>query len=321
MRMGILAKIRRHAAVAAGDFASMFKDVEIPPLPAAVTRLIAEINQPEPDIDQLAKLISSATGIAAKVIKTVNSSLFALRIPVTNVKHAVTLLGLRNIRSITLAYATMDALPKPKGDLFDHEAFWTDSLLQAMLSRSFSKKRFKVQLEEAFTASLLADVALPVLLCAWGEYYEPVIEEWKQSPRRLSEIERQHFGWDHAQAGAWIVQSWGFPEEMVCYIGAHNLSREKICEHELEDTIVAPMSVAAISSSVLKPDPQCSGSVFGAAVEWLSMTGSEFVDCLNEVKESFMEILELFELPDRNAGTILDDLIAAANSENKGEEM
>ncbi len=49
--MGIFAKIRRHAAVAGGDFASMFKDVEIPLLPAAVTRLIAEINQPEHDID------------------------------------------------------------------------------------------------------------------------------------------------------------------------------------------------------------------------------------------------------------------------------
>lgn len=315
--MSIIAKIRRHAAVAAGDFASMFKDVEIPPLPGAVTRLIAEINKPEQDIDHLAKLISSAAGIAAKVLKTVNSSLFALRIPVTNVKHAVMLLGLHNIRSITLAYATMDALPKPEGDLFDHEAFWTDSLLQAMLSSSFSKKRFRTQMEDVFTASLLADVALPVLLCAWREYYEPVIEEWKQTPRRLSEIEREHFGWDHAQAGAWIVQSWGFPEEFVCYIGAHNLSWEKICEHGLEDSVVAPMAVAAISSSVLKSDPQRSDSVFGAAADWLSMTGPEFVDCLNEVKVSFMEILKLFGLPDRNAGSILDDLTAAANSENQ----
>ena len=159
--MGILAKIRRHAAVAGADFASMFKQVEVPPLPAAATRLIAEINQPEPDIGQLVKLISSTAEIAAKVIKTVNSSLFALRKPVTNVKQAVTLLGVRHIRSIALAYATMEALPAPKGDLFDHEAFWTDSLLRAMLARSFSKERFTEQLEDAFTASLLADVALP----------------------------------------------------------------------------------------------------------------------------------------------------------------
>ena len=318
--MGFFRTIRRHAAVASGDFAVMFKDVEIPPLPAAVTLLIAEVNQPEPNIDKLAKLISSTAGLATKVIKTVNSALYALRTPVTSVKHAVTLLGLRHIRSMALAYGTMDALPKPKGDLFDHEAFWTDSLLRAIMSRSFSKRMFGGQLEEAFTASLLADVALPVLLSIWREYYEPVIEEWKQSPRRLSEIEREHFGWDHAQAGAWILQSWEFPEEMVCYVGAHDLSWEKICEHELKSTIAVPMAVAAISSSVLKPDPQRSGCVLGAAIERLSIPSSEFVRCVTEVKESLGEILELFGLPDRNAGGILDDMVAAADYANQGEE-
>ncbi len=318
--MGILSKIRRHAAVASADFATMFKEVEIPALPAAVTRLIAEINRPEPEIDELVKLISAAPGIAAKVVQTVNSSLFALRSPVTNVKQAVTLLGLSHIRSIALAYATMDALPKPKGDLFDHEAFWTDSLLRAMLSRSFSKKRFRRQLEDAFTASLLADVALPVLLSAWQEYYEPVIQEWKQGSRRLSDIEREHFSWDHAQAGAWIVQSWDFPEEMVCYIGMHNSSWDKIREHGLEDTIVVPMALARISPSVLKPDGEHSESVFRAAAQWLSMTGAEFVDCLTDVRASFGEILELFGLSDRNAARILDDLEAGAGSEDEGDE-
>jgi len=319
--MGLFSKINRHAAIASGDFGVMFKDVDIPPLPAALKRLITEVNRPEPDIDLLVKLISSAAGVAAKVVKTVNSPLFGLRSPVTNVKHAVVLLGIRHISSIVLAYATMDALPKPKGTLFAHEAFWTDSLIQAIVARSLSRERFSGQIEEVFTASLLADVALPVLLSVWREYYEPVIEEWKHSFRRLSEIEREHFGWDHAQAGAWIVQSWGFPEEMVCYIGAHNLPWEKICEHELNDTIVAPMAVAAISSSTLKPAPERSGYVLEAATEWLSMTSSEFLECVIVAKESLREILKLFDLPERNAVEILDNLAGVAGFENQMEDM
>jgi HD-like signal output (HDOD) protein len=188
--MRILAKIRRHAAVASGHFAALCKDVEIPSLPAAMALLLAEVNKPEPNIDQLAQLISSTTGLAARVIKTVNSSLFALRTPVNNIKHALTLLGLDQIRSLSLAYATMDALPGAGGKLFNDKAFWTDSLLRAMLARAFAQKNFRGQMEEAFTASLLADVALPVLLHSWREYYEPVVEEWRQKPERLSEIER-----------------------------------------------------------------------------------------------------------------------------------
>ena len=318
--MGILAKIRRHAAVASADFAAMFKRVEVPPLPAAVTNLIAEINKPEPDIGQLEKLISSTTGITAKVLKTVNSSLFAPRVPIGNVKHAVALLGFRNIRSIALGYATMEALPAPKGDLFDHEAFWTDSLVRAMLARSFSKRTLKNQQEDLFSASLLADVALPVLLHAWQEYYEPIIREWIENPRRLSEIEREHFGWDHAQAGAWIVQSWGFPEEIVCYLGAHNLSWEKIQAFELEDTIAVPMTVASLSPSVLRPDLDDAPHVFGTAVERLSMTCSDYLQCLADVKASLEEFLAMFGLPDRNAGRILRDLTSAATYKNEQGE-
>ena len=104
-------------------------------------------------------------------------------------------LGLNNIRSLAMGYAVMDAMPKPKGDIFDHEAFWIDSLLRALLSRSFTTTKHKERGEEAFTASLISDVALPVLLSAWEEYYAPVVTEWLDSPKHLSQIEREHFGW------------------------------------------------------------------------------------------------------------------------------
>ena len=310
MNLRVFSRIVRHAAVAGGDFAAMFKDVEIPPLPAAVSRLLAEINRPEPNIDQLVKLISSTTGLAARVMKTVNSSLFSLRSPVTNVKHAATLLGLQQIRSLALAYATMEALPEPEGDLFDHQAFWTDSLLEAMLARALAGKDLADQREDAFTASLLADVALPVLLSSWTEYYEPVVREWREGSERLSDIERRHFGWDHSQAGAWILQSWEFPEEMVCFVGAHNLPWEKIREHHLRNTLVTPLAVAALAPSVLRPDAEASREFPRVAGKELRLTCDQYAECLREVRQSVGEILDLFGLPDQNAAKMLDELAA-----------
>jgi len=217
--MNIITKIKRHAAIASSNFNSIFKDVEIPPLPAFVTRLLAEFNQPEPNIANIVKLLSSTTGISAKLIKMANSALFSLQRPVMNVKDAVTLLGFRQVQSIVLAYSIKDTIPKTGNDLFNHDAFWTDSLLQAILTYCFAGKKNRLQQEDVFTAALLSDVALPILLSSWTEYYAPVVEEWKHSQKRLSEIERQHFGWDHGQAGAWIAQSWKFPEEMLsCHI-------------------------------------------------------------------------------------------------------
>ena len=50
------------------------------------------------------------------------------------------------------------------------------------------------------------------------------------------------------------------------------------------------------------------------------MPSSEFARCVTEVKESLGEILELFGLPDRNAGGTLDDMVAAADYANQGEK-
>jgi HD-like signal output (HDOD) protein len=313
--MGLIKKLRRHAAVAGGDFGAMFKGIEIPTLPLAIQRLLAEINKDEPDIDKLATVISSATGIAAKVIQTVNSSYYSPRSPVTQIKQAVMFLGLNNIRSMAMAYAAMEAMPKSQGEMFDHDVFWSDSLLRAFLARSFAGVRFnKDQSEEAFTAALIADVALPVLLSVWADYYAPVVEAWSRRPQNLSRLEREHFGWDHAQAGAWIIQSWGFPDEMVVYVGAHNLALSDIEEMELDDTIVVPIAVAAMCSSVLRPEDERNRLMVQAALHTLEIAPDQFVQMMQDIKEGFTDILTLFGLTDRRAFDALDQIISLVPS-------
>ena len=56
--MNILKKIKRHAAVATGNFESMFKNTDdIPSLPAITVRLIQEINKPDPDYNKLETML------------------------------------------------------------------------------------------------------------------------------------------------------------------------------------------------------------------------------------------------------------------------
>ena len=48
--MGLINTIRQHAAMASGNFSVILKDAEIPPLPAAVSRLLSEISRPDQDV-------------------------------------------------------------------------------------------------------------------------------------------------------------------------------------------------------------------------------------------------------------------------------
>ncbi len=292
----LFTRIRRHAAISTGNFESLFHKIKISSLPVAISRLLEEINKPEPDLDQIGRLIGALPEISTQVLKTVNSSLFQLRSPVLSIQHAVSLLGLDHIRSITLSFAAVKAVPRPKDALFDHQAFWGDSLLRALVARNFARTYCPEHCDDAFTAMLIADVALPMLLNNWSEYYQPVVREWISSGERLSEIEGRHFGWNHAQAGAWILQKWKFPEQLICFVGIHNKRPELVAELELEHTIALPLIIASLLPSSLPRMDKRASAFVDAAMNYFSLAPDELADLMQNVEEGFFEIHELMGL-------------------------
>ncbi len=296
MPIKLFTRIRRHAAISTGNFESLFRTIKISSLPVAISRLLEEINKPEPNLDQIGRLIGALPEISTQVLKTVNSSLFQLRSPVLSIQHAVSLLGLDHIRSITLSFAAVKAIPRPKDALFDHQAFWGDSLLRALVARNFARNYCPEHCDDAFTAMLIADVALPMLLNNWSEYYKPVVQEWMSSGERLSEIEGRHFGWNHAQAGAWILQRWKFPEQLICFVGIHNSSPELAEELELENTIALPLMIASLLPSSL-PRSDTRALIFvDAAMKYFTLDSAELADLMQDVEVGFFEIHELMGL-------------------------
>jgi len=294
--MGILDKVRRHGQMASGNFAAMFKDVKLPTLPEGASNLIREVNCDEPDIQRIEQMISAMPALSAKVLRVINSSLYSLPNKVTSVFHAMNMLGFSRIREIAMGFAVANSLPDPKSGLFDHEAFWTDSLTRSLLARSFTRRFRAGSEDEAFTSMLLADVAVPVLLSAWDDYYLPLMGQWKESPDRLSRLERQAFGWDHAQAGAWILQTWGFPDEMVAYVGTHNLGAKALADSELDQTLAMPLSLASLAPSVLKPDERRAEKFIFMALASMSMEHAELEKLLADARLELDEMRDLFEL-------------------------
>ncbi|MES9955861.1 MAG: HDOD domain-containing protein [Sedimenticola sp.] len=301
-------KIRRHSAVAGGNFERIFEGADIPPLPAAISRLITEVSSDDPDLPKLSNMITAVPEVAHKVLSTVNSAYFSLPHKVSSIKHGVTILGLKNIKPLVLSFAMKESLPQPPGSLFQVKDFWSDSLLKALFARALADLHCKPDREEAFTAMLLADIALPVLLSSWGEYYEPLVEQWQSSPGRLSDSERQSFKWDHAQAGAWILQNWDFPAELVCFVGLHNADREQLRELELEDTVALPVTTAALLPSCRRPDPVRTGQVVDNALETFDLSPAGLSELLDGVNRDFSEICNLFDLAPAHGQEVLGHL-------------
>ena len=305
--MGLLHRIRGRAAMASGDFDHLFRKVEVPPLPAATVRLLKEINLPEPDPQRLARVIGGTPELAAKVLQLVNSSFFALRRPVSTIQHAVSLVGPGQIRPLALGFTMASAVPRPASGPFDHEAFWTDSLHRALLARAFAREGGAGDADEAFTAMLLADLAVPVLLRAWAEPYAPVVDEWKGSGERLSALERRVLGWSHAEAGAWILGRWKLPAPLIDLAGAHVLPPDSLRETGIVEASPLAVALAALAPSVLRPDAARVGRMVEEVKTHLGLGAEAFLCRARTVAGELEEIRGLFRLRDRGAAGLLTE--------------
>ena len=306
--MGLFSKIRRHAAVAQGNFAEMFRDVKITPLPEAVAAILEEIHKPEPDIKVLEQLIGAEPELSIRLLTTVNSSLHALRSNVTCVRHAITMLGLDRVRALVMASAMVEAVPHPKDAVFDHKGYWADTLLRSLVARELAERHVPGQEEIAFTAMLVADVAVPVLLESWSEYYRPVLEDWQKRPVRLARLERERFGWEHGQAGSWILKYWKFPEELVCLVAAHNLPPLKLRELGLEHTVAPALVTAGLLPSCMNPDlRRCVGMV-DLAEEAMGIDPDDWPAIMSTVRTQFDLIHAQFGLQRGKADRVFQNM-------------
>ncbi len=306
--MGLINTIKMHAAISSGNFGNMFKDIKLPVLPQAVSRVVDEVNKDEPDVTVLENIIAAEPEFSVKVLSTINSSLFALRAKVTSVRHAITLLGFDRIRSVILSYSMLEAMPKPESDLFEHEAYWTDTLLRSLLAQSIAKRVRPGEEEEAFTAMLVADVAVPVLLTTWHEYYEPILKNWRSGRHKLAHLERDAYGWDHAQAGAWILQKWDFPEKLVCLVGAHTLTSSEIKEFGMDDSVADCIAVASLLPSSLVRDHTRCEKMIELAGSNLALSHEDWPAIYEEVQNNFDAVYAQFNLTSKYATKTMDGL-------------
>jgi c-di-GMP phosphodiesterase len=80
----------------------------------AAIRLLTIINDPEVEIDQLAKTISLDVGLSYKLLHYINSAFFALPSKIESIQHAISYLGLKEVKrwSNILTLASLSNKPK-----------------------------------------------------------------------------------------------------------------------------------------------------------------------------------------------------------------
>jgi len=200
---------------------SLLAGAQLPALPQSAIRLLQLSQDPENGPAEFAIPIESDPGLTGQVLKFVNSSYFGFAREISSIKLAITLVGIRTIKNFALWSAVFSLMPNPKCGPFDLKSLWQDSLRRGLFARALGRLLGQTDSEDLFAAALLQDMAVPLLAKELPEEYDKLFQNRRGGQMRLSDLERERFGWTHAEAASILARRWSLPEEFAELIECH----------------------------------------------------------------------------------------------------
>lgn len=124
------------------------------PSSPALLALVAKVNDPGVELDELSRLVSTDVVLATKVIQSANSGFAGLRHRVDSVRQAVVLIGLNRMRQLVTLFVLAKATDKP-AELF-RQALIRAEMAAGLVDLGCEGARGPADRELAFTAGLLS---------------------------------------------------------------------------------------------------------------------------------------------------------------------
>ena len=187
----------------------------IPTMPSIYQQLRAIVSRPDFSLAQVTRTISQDAGIAARVLRLVNSAYFGLRSRVSTLDRAVSLLGAKTVSSLVFGLTVSDQFNTtgPAGQIVRSE--WNRSLAVAMGAGSIARAatRDTEAADAAYLAGLFHNVGRMVLADNLGARYAGV--SWPVRRADIVASERKLFSLGHPEVGALLLANWALSDDLV----------------------------------------------------------------------------------------------------------
>ncbi len=196
---------------------------KLPPVPETYQRLTKALARDEVSLEIVGEIVGRDPVIAAKLLQLVNSAFFGLARSISDVREAVSFLGLDVVRGLVLslgAFACEDVRPSLR------------PALSSIASRAFSVGCVAREIApsehgaSAYAAGLLVDVGHVVIAAGMPESFDKVTGTCLEEARVRAAVEREHIGVDHGAIGAYLLSQWGLPHDLASAVAWHHRPAE-----------------------------------------------------------------------------------------------
>jgi len=199
-------------------------DVPLASLPDVFQRFSEKLEDPGAKASDFADILQTDPALTMRVLRIVNSAYYSFSSEITNIAHAITIIGLGDLRELILAVSVAEFFKGLPNELVSMETFWRHSVMTAILAAELQKSPPVQTSESMFTAGLLHDVGSLVIYNKIPEMAKSVIELQERENKPVQELELRVIGFDHAAVGTELMQFWRLPEFLVQTVANHHKS-------------------------------------------------------------------------------------------------
>ena len=268
---------------------------KLPSLPAVAVKVLELSGRENVSFKEIAETITADAGLASKVLRTVNSSFYALRKPCSSINQAIVMLGLSAVKTLALGFSLVSSIAKTDSKGFDYAAYWRRSLYTGVSAKCVAAAAKIGRDEEAFLGGLLQDVGMVALSQALGDEYLAVLTEAGPDHNSLSRIEFNAYEMTHADMGAQLAGRWKLPPDLMMPIKFHHKPNAapkdyaQLCSAVALGNIITDVLTTTEPAVALK-------KYYTKAQEWFALPEAQADEILKKASEGARDMARLLSV-------------------------
>lgn len=204
---------------------------DLPPAPKVLHTLQRLIAAPNTRIEKIAEVVRLEPGLSARVVRMANSAHFGRGGQVETIFEAIQRVGLAGVHELVSFAVASQLLGRPlEAYCLEAQAVWFRAVACAIAAGSLADHA-EIDRSEAYTAGLMHGIGLLVIDRYAGKEKGGRWFPSEGYPRDFAPAEREWLGFSHAEAGAALLELWGFSEAVVAAVRFQLAPAEAPAEH------------------------------------------------------------------------------------------
>lgn len=198
----------------------------LPKLPLNTQNIFKLLNTPaQINIDDVAKLVEEDRELSNLLLRHLNSNIFLLYRNISDIKEAVTYLGIESVRNLLIFFIAQKFFQEAdtgKAKVFNMMQYWKHVLATSIAADMICARLGIEDRYRMFSYGLNHDIGILVMNACLPRELDEITSKVKSGVLQIVAEKTVLGGITHSHIGAWICQRWNFSPEITRVVELHH---------------------------------------------------------------------------------------------------